>query len=80
VDELLAHRGHADVAAVINCVARLSRALRPDDDPGVCQGLRSGVSAKGAPYSKPAAGKVKVRCAKWESGCTVSSKGENARI
>jgi hypothetical protein len=33
--ELLGDRGFQDVLAVINCAARLSNALRPNDDPGV---------------------------------------------
>jgi hypothetical protein len=70
-EELLGHRGHADVLAVVNCAARLSRALRGESDPGVVCSVASGVSGKGAPYSKPGAGKVKVRCVNWEDGCEV---------
>ena len=38
VSELCNEKGFADVHAVMNCVARLSVALRPDDDPGVVSG------------------------------------------
>ncbi len=65
--ELCNERGFADVHAVFNCVARLSLALRPDNDPGVVSG--GGKVGSGAPYSKPAAGKIRVRCTNWERGC-----------
>jgi hypothetical protein len=71
VEELLVDRGHVDVAAVVNCAARLSLALRGENDPGILRSSASGVSAKGAPYSKPGAGKVKVCCVNWEAGCAV---------
>ena len=73
VRELLAERGFADVHAVVNCVARLSSALAAPEDPGVVSSALS--SQPGAPYSKPAAGKVRVRCAKWDQGCEVRSSG-----
>ncbi len=72
--ELSDPRGFADVAAVVNCVARLSATLRPKDDPGVVSGAKSGVTASGAPYSKPGSGKVRVRCALWADGCEVKDK------
>lgn len=74
VSELCNEKGFADVHAVMNCVARLSVALRPDDDPGVVSG--GGKGGPGAPYSKVAVGKIKVRCANWERGCQVSLETE----
>ena len=78
--ELLCDRGHADVYAVVNCAALLSLALRGESDPGVVCGSASGVSAQGAPYSKPAAGKVKVRCVNWEDGCEVRGKKRGLHV
>jgi hypothetical protein len=71
VSELCSVKGFADVHAVLNCTARLSHVLRPVEDPGVVCG---GGSGPGAPYSKAAAKKIKVRCTNWERGCEVSSK------
>ncbi len=68
--ELLGDRGFQDVLAVINCAARLSNALRPNDDPGV---MTSG-DGPGAPYSKPLKRKVKVRCTNWMTGCEVRNR------
>jgi hypothetical protein len=67
VAELCGSRGFTDVHAVLNCVARLSAALEPNKDPGVVCSVATG-SAKGAPYSKPTAGKIRVRCSNWSSG------------
>ena len=73
VSELLNERGFSDVHAVFNCVVRLSLALRPDEDPGVVSGGKKGGS--GAPYSKVADGKIRVRCTNWGVGCEVSRRG-----
>ena len=70
VSELCNEKGFADVRAVMNCVARLSLALRPDDDPGVVCG--GGKGGSGAPYSKVAEGKIRVRCTNWQRECQVS--------
>ena len=69
MEQLLADRGFADVYAVVNSAARLSSALRGPDDPGVVTSTQA--TQPGAPYSKPMAGKVRVRCAKWDQGCEV---------
>jgi hypothetical protein len=76
VAELLADVGFADVHAVVHCAARLSQILCGKDDPGVCTSVPNGDKREGGPYSKPGAGKVKVRCAKWRDGedCKVGAK------
>lgn len=71
-------RGYADVAAVMNWAVRLSLSQRGENDPGVVSGTKSGVSKEGAPYSKPATGKVRVRCSLWDEGdgCEVRAKNK----
>ncbi len=75
-------RGFADVAAVLNCAVRLSCALRPDDDSGVVTGAGSGVTAPGALYSKPRAGKVRIRCSNWRGDdcCEVKEKKKKSAV
>ena len=62
----------SDVHSVANAVAALSRALLGAKDPGISLSSRPGEPTVGAPYSKPSAGKLRVRCFNWHSAeCTV---------